>query len=71
MNKESILRELDISIQDIEKDKAYIKKLGSNKDKVKYLRLIKEYTQEKTADIIGLSTRQVQRLEKKIVSNKK
>jgi DNA-directed RNA polymerase specialized sigma subunit len=67
MDKEKILRELDISIQDIEKDKEYIDKLGSKVDKVKYLRLVKKYTQEETAEFIGISARQVQRLEKKII----
>jgi DNA-directed RNA polymerase specialized sigma subunit len=67
MDKESIKRELDISISDKNKDKEYISKLNSTIDKVKYLRFVKEYTQEKTAEMIGKSTRQVQRLEKKIL----
>jgi DNA-binding XRE family transcriptional regulator len=65
MDKESILRELDISVQNEEKDKRYISKLGKSEDKVKYLRLIKNYSQEKAAKIIGITKRQVQRIEKK------
>ncbi len=68
MRRETIKRELDISLLDREKDKEYISKLNCTEDKVKYLRLIKKYTQEKTAEIIGKSTRQVQRIEKKILS---
>lgn len=68
MNRETIRRELDITLLDREKDKEYISKLNCTEDKVKYLRIIKKYTQEKTAEIIGKSTRQVQRIEKKILS---
>jgi DNA-binding XRE family transcriptional regulator len=64
MDKETILKELDISISNEEKDKQYIDMLNSTKDKVKYLRLVKGYTQEKTAALIGISERQVQRIEK-------
>lgn len=64
MNKESVLRELDSSLSNIERDKEYIDKLNSTKDKVKYLRLIKGYTQERAAALIGISERQVQRIEK-------
>lgn len=66
MDKEKILRELDISIQDEDKDKEYVDRLGNKADKVKYLRLLKHYTQEKTAEIANISIRQVQRLEKTI-----
>ncbi|ALB46235.1 RNA polymerase sigma factor [Clostridium beijerinckii] len=66
MNKEVILRELDVSISNIEKDKEYISKLNSNKDKVAYLRIIKSYTQIETASLIGISVRQVQRIERNI-----
>lgn len=70
MNRESILRELDISIAAEKEDKEYIKKLNNSTDKVKYLRIIKGYTQPKTAEIIGISTRQVQRIEKNYKKNK-
>ena len=46
------------------KDKEIVDKLKSNKDKVKYLRA-KKYTQEEVAEIIGISDRQVRRLEKR------
>lgn len=64
MDKESIKKDLDLSIADREKDIEYIKKLNSNKDKVKYLRIVKQYTQEDTAVLIGISPRQVQRIDK-------
>lgn len=64
MSRETIKREIDISISDQEKDKAYINKLKRTKDKVKYLRFVKGYTQADSAMIIGISRRQVQRLEK-------
>ena len=66
IDKESILRELDISISDEEKDKQYINKLNRTIDKVKYLRLVKGYTQMKSAEMIGISSRQVRRIEKSI-----
>ena len=64
MNKSTILDELDIYIADKSKDEDYINKLNKTKDKVKYLRLIKNYTQMETASLIGISERQVQRIEK-------
>lgn len=69
MVKEYIKKELDISIADKELDKSYIEKLNKNESKVKYLRIVKDYTQAETAEIIGISTRQVQRIEKKIRNN--
>lgn len=68
IDKESILNELNKSISDIEKDKQYIKKFDKTRDKVKYLRLVKGYTQEKTANIIDISVRQVQRIERDLKS---
>lgn len=44
-------------------DYNYLNKLSSTKEKVKFLRT-KGYTQEKSAEIIGISTRQVQKIEK-------
>ena len=64
MNKSTILDELDISFADKAKDEDYINKLNKTKDKVKYLRLVKNYTQMETAFLIGISERQVQRIEK-------
>ena len=66
MVRESVLRELDISVSDTDNDKEYINKLKKTEDKVKYLRIIKKYTQEESAILIGISTRHVQRIEKKI-----
>ena len=66
MDKSIILNELAISIADREEDKEYISKLNNNRDKVKYLRIIKKYTQKETAELIGISKRQVQRLEKEV-----
>lgn len=68
MNKESILRELNITLSNEEKDKQYIYKLNRTIDKVKYLRLVKSYTQEKTAELIGISERHVKRIER-IIKN--
>ena len=42
-----------------------LSKFDKSKDKVKYLRE-KGYTQEKTAEMIGISPRQVQKIEKKL-----
>lgn len=39
--------------------------------KVFYLRKVKKYTQRKTADILGYSTRQIQRIEKSINESEK
>lgn len=66
MNKELLLKELELMKADEEKDKEYISKLKRTKDKVKYLRLIKEYTQEDAAELIDISTRQLQRIEKEL-----
>ncbi|MFL0165622.1 RNA polymerase subunit sigma [Candidatus Clostridium helianthi] len=66
MNKKAILNELNISISNKEKDNDYINKLNRTKDKVKYLRFIKGYTQAESAKIIGITKRQVQRIEKNL-----
>lgn len=52
-------------IADPVKDKEFIEKLNSNKDKVKFLRG-KKYTQEEVASIIGINVRTVQRIEKNL-----
>lgn len=64
MNMEKIKKELDLSILEKEKDKEYISKLNRTVDKVKYLRFIKGYTQMRTAEIIGISLRHVQRIDR-------
>ncbi len=66
MTKSAILDELNVSIVDKVKDEEYVNKLKKTKDKVKYLRLVKNYTQMETASLIGISERQVQRIEKKL-----
>ncbi|NFI04338.1 RNA polymerase subunit sigma [Clostridium botulinum] len=66
MIKSAILDELNVSIVDKVKDEEYVNKLKKTKDKVKYLRLIKNYTQMETASLIGISERQVQRIEKNL-----
>jgi DNA-directed RNA polymerase specialized sigma subunit len=64
MNKEALLKELEIVKADEEKDKEYISKLKRTKDKVKYLRLVKGYTQRDTARMIGITERHVQRIDR-------
>lgn len=66
MDKELILKELETIKADEEKDKEYINKLNRTKDKVKYLRIVKNYTQKDTARIIGITERHVQRIEKSL-----
>ena len=46
--------------------KEYLNMLEDNKQKVKFLRIVKELTQQQTSELIGISVRQVQRIEKKI-----
>ena len=69
MSKTEMLKELDTSIADIKKDSDYVAKLNRTIDKVKYLRLVKSYTQSSAAEIIGISPRHVRRLEKKLKNN--
>ncbi|MDU1279195.1 MAG: RNA polymerase subunit sigma [Clostridium sp.] len=64
MDKEALLKELEIVKADEEKDKEYISKLKRTKDKVKYLRLVKGYTQRDTARMIGITERHVQRIDR-------
>lgn len=66
MTKAAILNDLNAAVADKENDIRYIKCLNRNKDKVKYLRIIKNYTQEEVAEIIGISSRQVRRIEKNL-----
>lgn len=64
MHRETMKREIDVSLSNEDKDKEYISRLNRTKDKVKYLRFIKCYTQTESARIIGITRRQVQRIEK-------
>ncbi|CAI3661383.1 MULTISPECIES: sigma factor-like helix-turn-helix DNA-binding protein [Clostridium] len=66
MIRESILKELDTVKADEQKDKEYISKLNRTKDKIMYLRFVKGYTQKATANLIGISERHVQRIEKEL-----
>lgn len=43
-----------------------LKRLESNKDKIKFLRYVQGYTQEEVSEKVFLSVRQVQRIEKEI-----
>jgi DNA-binding XRE family transcriptional regulator len=66
MDKEKILRDLELSIKNEQVDKEYIGKLDTSKEKVAYLRIVKGYTQERTAELIGIGERHVRRLENEI-----
>lgn len=66
MSKDEILKELEASISNKNRDLEYIDKLNITKDKVKYLRIVKGYTQADTAEMIGISTRHVRRIEKNL-----
>lgn len=46
------------------KDKEFVDKLKSNRDKVLFLRS-KKYKQEEVAEMVGINIRTVQRIEKK------
>lgn len=56
---EEILLSLKMEVD----EKEYLGLLTNNYQKVKFLRIVKGYTQAKTAEIIGISERQVQRIE--------
>lgn len=47
-------------------DEGYLELLENNLQRVKYLRTVKGYTQEKTANILKLGLRTVQRIEKEL-----
>lgn len=66
MTSDEALRDILLHKENKEKDRAYAATLENSKLKVKYLRIAKGYTQEETANMIELSIRQVQRIEKKI-----
>jgi len=44
-------------------DKLYLSLLKTNVQKVKYLRIVREYTQTKISEILGISERHVRRIE--------
>ncbi|WP_242878714.1 sigma factor-like helix-turn-helix DNA-binding protein [Clostridium beijerinckii] len=50
----------------LQADDGYVNLLENNQQKVKYYRFIKGYTQTKTAELLNLSERHVQRIEKEI-----
>lgn len=71
-HNEDVLRKLcylvandEIVMTTIEEDLIKVSKIDSTKDKVKYLR-DKGYTQEKVGEMLGISRRQVQRIENKL-----
>lgn len=66
MRTETMKREIDISLSNKDKDREYISKLKRTKDKVKYLRFVKKYTQIESANMIGITERQIQRVEKSL-----
>ncbi|EEP53863.1 helix-turn-helix domain-containing protein [Clostridium butyricum] len=66
MTKSVILNELDVCIANKENDIKYANKLNRNSDRVRYLRVVKGYKQNEVAEMIGISARQVQRIEKKL-----
>jgi len=59
-------KQLIISIGLQVEDKEYLNLLNNNNQKVKYLRQVKGYTQAKTSEILGISERQVIRIENKL-----
>lgn len=63
------LKELDAIKANRERDKEYIIDLKGSKNKVKYLR-IKGYMQEEISEMIGISVRHVQRIEKELREEK-
>lgn len=68
MKEDQIMNELENKIKTKEYDSEFINKLDDIKDKVKYLRMVKHYTQKETAQMINRSERQVQRIERKLKS---
>ena len=54
------------SILDGVEDEEYLNLLETNEQKVAYCRIVQGYTQAKTAELIGLSERQIRRIEQKI-----
>lgn len=54
----SLIRDVDV--------KGYLDMLENSNQKVKFLRIVKGFTQQKTSELIGISVRQVQKIEKRI-----
>lgn len=47
-------------------EKEYLSLLNNNSQRIQYYRFVKGYTQAKTAEILGITERQVRRIEKEI-----
>lgn len=70
-----VLIELDEQILSTEiaiaEDEKYLSKLKNKEDKIKYLRKVRGYTQERTAEILNVDVRTIQRIEKNMKCRKK
>lgn len=55
----------------IAEDEKYLSKLKNKEDKIKYLRKVRGYTQERTAEILNVDVRTIQRIEKNMKCRKK
>lgn len=56
--------QLRISIKRQVDNEDYVKSLENNQQKIKYYRFVKGYTQSRTSEILGISERQIRRIEK-------
>lgn len=69
------LIELDEQILSTEiaivEDETYLNTLKNKEDKTKYLRKVRGYTQERTAEILNVDIRTIQRIEKNMKCRKK
>ena len=54
------------NIKNKKEEDEYLLKLDTTKDKVRYLRKVKGYTQERTAEILNMSERQIRRIDKEL-----
>lgn len=64
---ESIIYLDEIILENLERDKDIeekLKQIETLKDKIYYLRKVQGYTQERAAEVLGISDRHVRRLEK-------
>lgn len=59
---EQLITSLGLQVNDDE----YLNLLKNNSQRIQYYRFVKGYTQSKTADILGITERQVRRIEKEI-----
>ncbi len=55
----------------IVEDEEYLNTLKNKEDKIKYLRKVRGYTQERTAEILKVDIRTIQRIEKNMKCRKK